>query len=377
MSTRIPRALLEVRNAINEAEAITAKAEFTKRDEARIHVLLAKIAAVRAGDSAKSDFAKRWLMAFMRGQQLPVETRVTDMFAGTQSISYTEGGQGGYLVPQEIHDSIAVGLAQWDPLLDGDVVSLLPSDDFSLRPYTVPGWDLSTFAAAKINEGAQQNPQTVPTVSAALLNSYTYRATLDASLEFEEDTFQNTMDLMTLAFAIGFARGIGVDLAIGNGTSAPQGLVTGAANSGISTGSVSVATVTDIENIYFSVNRIYRNMPKCAWVFSDSYYEQIRKATDNAGRPLISVVKDKEMLMGKPVHVSPSLPTGSNAKGIIFGDLGYFYVRTSAMIMQRALQAAGYVEKGKALYPGLMRADAKVFDPTGGTTPPIVYATFV
>lgn len=374
---KISRALLETREAINQIEALTGKEDFTKRDEARVHGLLAKIAALRDGNIAPNNAAKRWLVDFLKGSQMPQESRATDLFAGTQSISYTEGAAGGFFVPQEISDFVMLGLAQWDPLLDGDVVTLVESKDFSLRPYTQPGWDLSTFAASKIAEGVQQNPQTVPSVATKLLNSYTYRCTLDASFEFEEDTFQPTMDLMQLAYAIGFARGIGVDLAEGNGSTAPQGVINGASNSGISTGSVSSATLNDIESIYFSVDRIYRAMPKCAWVFSDAYYEQIRKATDSVGNPLLKVIKDKETLMGKPVYVSPSMPVATATPGIVFGDLSHFVVRVSKMILKRNLQAAGYVENGKGLYTGLLRADSKVVDPTGGTKPPIVYATFV
>jgi hypothetical protein len=51
------------------------------------------------------------------------------------------------------------------------------------------------------------------------------------------------------------------------------------------------------------------------------------------------------------------------------------FVRVSKMILHRSWQAQGYVEKGMALYSGYMRADAKVFDPTTGGTPPIVSAS--
>ncbi len=374
---KIARALIEVRDAINEAEALTAKQDITKRDEARISVLLAKVAALRGSQIAPSDFAKRWLMAMVRGNELPLEARGNDVLAGTQAITYSQGAAGGYLVPQEMHDRLVLGLAQWDPFLDADVVTLVPSEGFDLRPYTIPGWDLSTFAAVKVSEGSQQNPQVVPSASATLLNSYTYRATLDASFEFEQDTFQPTMDLLEVAYAIAFARGIGIDLATGNGSTAPQGILTGAHDSGVATGSVSLTTYQDIENIYFSVNRIYRASQKCAWAFSDSYYEEVRKAVDGNGRPLINIVDDQEMLMGKPVYVSPSLPVGTGSRGIVFGDFSHYVVRVSGMTISRNLQAPGYVDKGKGLYTGRMRADAKVVDPTGGSTPPIVYATFV
>jgi hypothetical protein len=47
----------------------------------------------------------------------------------------------------------------------------------------------------------------------------------------------------------------------------------------------------------------------------------------------------------------------------------------SRLIINRAWQLPGYVEYGKALYTGIMRADATVFDPTGGSVPPLVTAS--
>jgi hypothetical protein len=44
------------------------------------------------------------------------------------------------------------------------------------------------------------------------------------------------------------------------------------------------------------------------------------------------------------------------------------------MYMRRRINTPGYIEYGKALYTGLMMADAIVHDPTDGALPPIVTA---
>ena len=75
------------------------------------------------------------------------------------------------------------------------------------------------------------------------------------------------------AFGIAFGRGIGADLISGNGTSAPQGALTGAANSGVTTGSNSALTLADFTAIFFSVNPVYRESNKCAWVMADATYD--------------------------------------------------------------------------------------------------------
>jgi HK97 family phage major capsid protein len=372
MKFHITPAMRELRATISEAEQISAKAEMTKRDEARVNVLLAKIAALRANAVAPDDFSRRWLCDFIKGR---TPEKRTDMVEGTQTLTVSEGALGGYLVPTEIHNEIIYGMAQFDPLLDENVVTLVQSKNFSLRPFRVPGWDLSTFTAVKVGEGQQQARQTPPALSGSILNSYTYRASLSASFEFEKDDFQPTMDQMEVAFSVAMARGIGADLVTGNGTTAPQGLLTGAANSNVTVTSAGKLLLPDFESIYFSVDRIYRQSPKCAWVMNDTVYQQARQAVDNAGRPLLSIKKDEEEIMGKRVLVSPSMPSTAGSKGIVFGDLSHLVVRCSRLILTRNLEASNFVEYGLGLYTALMRADAVVFDPTSGVKPAICYAT--
>ncbi len=73
------------------------------------------------------------------------------------------------------------------------MVTLIQEKDFQLRPLKVPGWDLSTIAAQKVGESTQQfdgtpNPGNAdPVFSGKLLNRWTYRNTLRASYEWEED----------------------------------------------------------------------------------------------------------------------------------------------------------------------------------------------
>jgi HK97 family phage major capsid protein len=369
--------LAELRSTIQEAETLTSKAELTKRDEARVSFLLAKISSLRTKDVADKSYSgqcKQWFRDFHNGV---MEMRGTDLLAGTATPSYTQGSAGGFLVPQEFFHNVVLGMAQVDPLLDEDAVTVIPGGD-SLRPIPVPGWDLSSYAAALVSEGSQQNPQTVPVTSGLNLKAYTFRATLDASFELEDDSFDTMLNQIQKAYSVAFARGIGSYLVTGTGSGQPQGVLTGATDSSVTIGSTGTPTISaaDIEKIYFAVNRIYRASDKCAWVMNDQSYQLVRKAADTNSRPLLDVVDDEERLFGKPVLVSPTMPFSANAKGIVFGDLSHYIVRANSLRLRRSIQTPGYVEKGKALYTGLLRADAGVLDPTGGSTPPIVYATY-
>lgn len=312
----------------------------------------------------------------------PVEKRGTDMLAGTQTPNYSVPSAGGVLVPIEYAEEVIYGLAQVDPLLDEDVVTLITDKNFRLSPMKVRGWDLSTISATNSGEGALKNPIVVPQIAGATLNGWTYKLALDATFELEDDADADFLaDQISTAYQIGFARGVGKDLVNGSGAGAPQGVASFCPNSGVITQSKTQLFLNDFTNIYFSVDRQYRNSPKCAWLMNDTTYKQVLQTTDNQGRPLLQIIKDKETIFGKPVYVSPSMPIfqGSASlpgnKIIVFGDLSHYVVRASQLRIQRAIQAAGYVEKGKAIYTGALRVDAVYFDPSGGVTPPIVFAT--
>lgn len=377
--SQITPAMLELRDAINEAEALTRKPEMTKRDIARNSFLMAKIKNIQSAAPQKvwTEETRNWF------KNLPAvgESRA-DMFAGSQTITYTQGTSGGYLVPNEFQKEIILGMAQYDPLLDDKIVNIIHTDNG--RPITVPGWDLSTIAATLVPDGTQQVPGAVPTVSGVLLNGNNFRASLAASFELEQDDFEPYLNQVKTAFAIAFARGVGSYLITGAGTSSqPQGILTGATNSGVSlsqgiSSDVSTTLNDKFQQIYFSVNRIYRTSPKCCWVMSDVTYQWIRSLSDKQARPLLEIRKDKEMIMGKPVLISPTMPSYSASPvttgKIVFGDLDAYIVRDSPISITRNIQLPGYAENGLALYTAQMRIGANVNDPTNGVTPPITYS---
>lgn len=378
---------IELRSALNDLDILATKAkdmsqDYTKRDESQASLLMAKIKTLReVGTTVKSDYEARWFKSFFSGAE--PEYRGTDMLAGTQTPNWTLGSEGGYFVPQEFHDSLLYGMKQFDPLLDENVVTMIKSNSGALRPYPIPGWDMSALKATKVAEGAQQTPSTVPNAAQAILNGYMYRQTLDASFELEADDFQPTLEQIRGAYMIAFARGIGEDLVTGNGTTAPQGILTAAVDSGVSldpriTVDISNTLNDAFQNAYFALNRWHRANPKCFWAMNDKTYEWIRSLTDGVGRPLIKIHHDDEILMGKKVLICPSVPAWQSSitdGKIIFGNFSQLYVRVARTTVTRNLQAAGYVDKGKGLYTGRMRADAKVLDPTGGVIPPFVSIT--
>ncbi len=324
--------------------------------------------------------SKEYRRAFHR-MILGDDSELRDLLAGSQSITYTQGAAGGYLVPVETEKEIFEAIANFDPLLSDSVCDFEVSPGPFLQPTVLTGWDLSTVKSENISEAGTQGGQNIPTVAGRTLRSNNiHRFSIIASFEAEQD-IPDWLGKYTRAAGVAFGRGLGKECMTGNGVTQAAGLFPSLGPAKWTTGTGKIV-LNDINQTYFALDRAYRSMPKAAWLMPDGVYQRIRAATDNSGRPLLNVERDGETLLGKPVHVCPSLATGTfNSLGfgaLIFGDLSHFKIRVSKPQMRRSLQqGVADVTRGEAAYITIVRADSAIFDPSGGSAPPIIWTEVI
>jgi HK97 family phage major capsid protein len=402
-----PSAVLEMRRLKSEAESLLNKGNknLTRSELKRVDVLLAQMSAIKESGITDDDYNRNYAEAlaieingsearrnelhnvmfrtFLKGRTHSevieaAEQRADSnpLLAGAQALAYPDGAAGGFLVPMQFRNAVQEGLAQTDALFNPRVCTVINEPDYTLRPLQLPGWDLSTIKAVKVGEAQRHYTDVVPGFTQKLLNKFTYRLSLGASMEWEEDqaAFETASAAMGRAYGVGFARAIGEDLITGDGTTGPSGILEGLSST-MTTANAGKLVAEDFNNVFFAVNPVYRSSPRCAWLMNDAAYKQVRNAQDDDHRPLIDIEGGVERIMGRPVYNCPSLPTSGTGSFCVFGDLSYYVVHVSSMLMRRSLQAEGFVEAGLALYNGLMMADAVLLDPTGGVKPPVVAAT--
>jgi len=330
MITLSKRAILEISDLSSRAERL---ARGSSTDRAQAVVLTQRIASIRqagiSSDEMRGEYAsalsedlgltrtkasdaehRRQFDKYLAG----LETR--DFLAGQQAITYTIGGGGGYLVPWEYDPTVREAMAQVDELLSDSVTDFTMTPSATFLPTQVSGYDLTLVAAQLVGETVQQQTQVIPTVAGASIRSnLTFRATFSASMEDEQD-IPGFGQKIVRASSVALARTIGQHIISGRGgTSDINGLVNQIPVS-LSNATPGKIVLSDINNIYFSLNRWYRRAPKCAWLVNDGAYKFLRAAVDNNGRPLLDVVGDVEMLLGKPVRFCPSLGTAQMSLGI-------------------------------------------------------------
>jgi HK97 family phage major capsid protein len=404
-----PAALREIHELQTQATQILNQRTVTRADGKKADLLIAKIASIKqtgySSDEVRQQLAnqigrelgvkptefstaspeqrmhEQIFRGFLSGKpdaELEQELRTsTTALAGQQTPVFSSGTAGGVLVLISFSQKVAEGRAAVDPLLDETVVTLIQEPTFTLPPLSIPGWDLSTITAVKVGEAVQHAADIVPAINSDILNKFTYRCTLAGTIEWETDAraYGDAQAAIGRAFGVAFGRGIGVDLITGDGSTGPQGILTGAANSGVTTTAAGALSPADFTNIYFSVNKIYREAPKAGWLMADATYKLVLNAKDAQGQPIFPLVNDELKILGKPVYVCPSMPSAAGSKGIVFGDLGAYFVHSSSLYIRRRMQYPGLVEFGKMAWTALQMVDAIVDDPTNGTLPPIVYAT--
>ena len=94
---------------------------------------------------------------------------------------------------------------------------------------------------------------------------------------------------------------------------------------------------------------------------NDATYLAVRGLNDDNGRPLLSVRDDQELLLGKLIRISPSVPDiAAGATPVVFGDLKSYVVRRTPFRLQRSVEVPGYAEYGIALINAWQRVDAKL-----------------
>ena len=381
---------------LQEASALSNKANWTKQDEKRNAFLLTAISAVKAGASlqeleqdnhnAESRAAGLPTTRFNRGflsaerrsiakeWQSAVEQR--DMVGGNPISRIGSYSGLGYFVPTEFFPNVFSAMKASDPVMSDDDVTLVQSTNG--RVLTVPILGDIANVALVIGESSADSSVDIGDVGQASVGAYTYRTPrFTCSIEsFQDVESAGGISQMFEKFAADrLSRGISADLVNGNGSNKTLGLVPSvialastatpiitAIGAGASSGLTSLGVgPEDLSALYYSVDAAYRASDKAAWLMADSTLQQLSAVITKEGLPLVNIVNGVSMIHGKPVKVSPSMQIVSNGNyPVLFGDLSYWVTRLVAddsSYIKMFTQAPGLAENGKVAFRAYMRAD--------------------
>ncbi|HTR22721.1 MAG TPA: phage major capsid protein [Terriglobales bacterium] len=367
-----------------EADSLLHRSTFTREDSARVESLLALADAsidrteLRRGTLAlhaeelgrptpRAATDSRFLSYLREGfSALNLEEKRLIGPERARPIKAAEGvgsgAGGGYIVPASFADTFFTILKQVDELFE--LATLFPTPTGS--PTAFPLVDDVANAASIVGE-SQGSTEVEPTYAPVTFNACpTWRSGMvRASVELVQDSHFPIESIVAQATAKRFARGVGAAFVTTLLASAGLG-VTAAAQAAIAS--------DEIFSLIDALDAAY--LPGASFLMSHATYTALSKlkgaGSGNYSFPVTVDASGRPLLVGFPVHFSPSMPAiAAGAKTIAFGDHSRFIRREVRGSLQLKTYIERYAELGQIGWEGFLRIDGALS--LSGANTPVVY----
>ena len=238
------------------------------------------------------------------------------------ALNETTGNQGGYFVPVEYSQELVTAL------VENSIVRAAGARSIPMNSQTLKVASLTNTTAAVLTSEAAAYDEKEPTAGEVTFTAYKYTRIAKASQEIMDDSRYPIWETIILPDVTqAFALAENDAFTTGSGSSQPQGVVTGATQ-GVVAASASAVTGDEVIALYHALNYLYRGRAK--WMLNDAVILAIRKLKDSYGQYLWQPglqAGQPDMLLGKPVVTNNHMATFAiNAKTILFGDFGYYWI---------------------------------------------------
>ena len=312
----------ELRDNIKRVENLEnlTKELASKADEVRDNAAPAKVEA--------RDAFNAYLRRGVNGLTPAEANALGELRTGADNAQVTTNdGLGGFLVPENWSDFVSVTeLFKSDIEQVATVIRTANGQAFNL-----PANNDTTVVAAILGEATAVTRSDM-TFTNVKFDPFTYSSGLvQVSNQLMSD---NAFDLSSFVggqLANRLKRGINAGLTTGADTTAPQGIVVGSDQGKLLT-SNSAITLSEVMDLFYSVDASYRNAPNAGWMMNSSTAKAIRilgfaQTNDFPSYVPGMSVGEPDMLFGKPVYINEDMASiGADAKVILFGDLSQYYI---------------------------------------------------
>ena len=285
----------------------------------------------------KTEALRGWMLAGTGDATAHQENELKRMgiSAGQKSISLKSGSKralsvgtdnvGGYTVADEMMGAIEDALLAYGGIREACTV--LKTKTGADLP--MPMANDTGNVAALLSEAGTVSEQDA-SFSSKTFKAYKFSSLQKVSRELITDSSIGIESWLGQQMGTRIARAFNNYATVGTGSSQPSGVVTDAADSGVTLASASAITYAEIVSIFHTVDPEFRNAPGCAWMFADAWLKYIRSLVDSNGLPLWQpsmIAGAPDTILGKPFYVNQDVPSTTGTKAILFGDLSKFVMR--------------------------------------------------
>lgn len=292
-------------------EALKADAEREAKIEAATREIMGQVRPTQKATSSDADV----LRSMARGE-------VRSFTFETRDVVKTSTGAP---VPTSFYNQVIEQARLVGPMLDTSTI-LRTAGGENLQIPSQAGWS----TAAIVGEGTAISESDPSFNSFITLGAYKYSFLVQLSRELIEDS---GVDILAfLATQTGNALGYKVnnDLTVGNGTGAPNGVVTAAGSGVTGTASGPTFTADNLIDLAYSLDGAARRLPGVGWMMNTASLGVVRKLKDNSGRYIFepSLADGNDRVLSYPVYENPAMASNASAtKSVLFGHLPSYYVR--------------------------------------------------
>lgn len=349
-----------------DMDAIDARLKDVADAEQRSADAEAAFAAIEARGGVAPSESDEQIRQFARGE---IRSFTATPKAGESLRDLTKGTPtaGGNTVPTSFYSQL------WEHLIETAAIAGVSTvfNTTSGENFEVPVTTTHSTGAL-ITEGSTLT-ESDAAFTKRTLGAYKYAYSFQVSTELLNDTGVDLSGYFARVAGRAVGNALGVDLAVGNGSSKPSGVVQTSTLG--KTGAASVVGVPgsdDLIDLYYSVISPYRASDKCVWLFRDSTAATIRKLKDNSGGAGIGnylwtpgLNGSPDTILGKPVVIEPNIAaTALSAKSVVFGDMSAYFVRIAGGVrFERSDEFA--FQNDLVTFRAILRGDGVLGDQSG------------
>ena len=230
--------------------------------------------------------------------------------------------EGGYLAPDEYQRTLIQALE--DQNIFRKLAHVISTGSGERKIPIVA----SKGTAAWIDEEAQY-PESDDAFGMVSIGAYK----LATMIKVSEELLNDSVFDVPAYIAKEFARRIGAAeeeaFFTGDGKGKPTGILAATgAEVGVTAAAANAITMDEVMDLFYSLRAPYRR--NAVFIMNDSSVKALRKLKTQNGdyiwQPSVQV-GEPDKLLGRPIYTSSYMPAlEAGAKGILFGDLGYYWV---------------------------------------------------
>ena len=292
----------------------------------------------------------------------PDALKSTDEFRAWQNRAQAVGTQalGGYTVAQDFAGEVERAMLAFGGMRAASRV--LRTATGADLPF--PLADDSLNEAVIIGENTEISDTPDIQFGSKTLKSFKYTSNIvKVSTELLQDSAVNIAEVVGSMLGERVARGTGRHFTTGNGTTQPEGAVTGAFL-GVTAASNAAISYDEIVDLVHSVDPAYRSNG-AKFMFHDQTLKALKKLKDSQNRPLWKAglaEGEPDTIDGYPYIINQQMPQiGSATKSMLFGDFSRHIIRDVQDIVIVRLDER-YAEFGQVAFVALSRHDSRVLD---------------